>query len=109
VALQQQQVAEEIVATAQLLLQQLILFGEQGARKDLIAARDIIPREQMRQRGNLFAPGQFFQQAVQIDDAAAERGFGQGRQVRTQFGQPAQNMRIPPHLLQAADLRVASS
>jgi len=35
------------------------------------------------QRGNLFVPGQFFQQAVQIDDADGERGFGQGRQVRT--------------------------
>ena len=62
----------------------------------------------MHQRGNLFAPGQFFQQAVQIDDAEADRGFGHGRQVRTQFGQPAQNVRIPPHLMQAADLMVAS-
>jgi hypothetical protein len=57
VALQQQEVAEEVVATAQFLLQQLILFGEQCAGKDLIAARDIFPREQMRQSGNLFAPG----------------------------------------------------
>jgi hypothetical protein len=45
---------------------------------------------------------------VQIDGAEGERGFGQGRQVRTQFGQPAQNVRIPPQLSQAADLGVAS-
>jgi hypothetical protein len=64
-------------------LQQLVLLGEQWAGKDLIAARDIFAREQMRQSGNLFAPGQFFQQAVQIDDAEGERGFGQGRHVRT--------------------------
>jgi hypothetical protein len=72
----------------------------------LIAARDIIPREQVRQTGNLFAPGQFFQQAVQIDDTDGERGFGQWRQVRTQIGQPAQNVGIPPQLWQAADLGV---
>jgi hypothetical protein len=60
-ALQQQQVAEEVVATAQFLLQQLVLLGEQCAGKDLIAARDIIPRKQMRQSGNPFAPSQFFQ------------------------------------------------
>jgi len=83
VPLQQQQVAEDVVATSQFLLQQSVLLGEQCAGKDLIAARDIISTEQMRQRGNLFAPGQFFQQAVQIDDADGERGFGQGRQVRT--------------------------
>jgi hypothetical protein len=56
VALQQQEVAEEVVATAQFLLQQLILFGKQCAGKDLIATRD---------------------------DAEGERGFGQRRQVRT--------------------------
>jgi len=83
VTLQQQQVAEEVVATAQFLLQQLVLLGEQWAGKDLIAARDIFSRKQMGQGGNLFAPGQFFQQAVQIDDADGERGFGQRRHVRT--------------------------
>jgi hypothetical protein len=61
VPLQQQQVADEVVATAEFLLQQLVLFREQWAWKDLVAAWDIFAREQMRQGGNLFAPGQFFQ------------------------------------------------
>jgi hypothetical protein len=46
VALQQQNVAGEIVAAQEFLLNELVLFRSQWAREGFLAARDIFASEQ---------------------------------------------------------------
>jgi hypothetical protein len=64
VALQQQQVAGEVVAANQFLLNPLVLLRQQRAGERSLAARDVFAREQASQGGDLLSPSQFFQQAV---------------------------------------------
>jgi hypothetical protein len=64
VALQQQQVAGEIVAADEFLLNPLVLFRQQRAGECVLTARDVFAGEQTSQGGDLLSPSQFFQQAM---------------------------------------------
>jgi hypothetical protein len=69
VALEQQEIAEEIVAALQFPLDELILFRQQGTGGGFLPARDISPREEMSQRWDLLVPSEVFQHTVQEGDA----------------------------------------
>ena len=103
-ALQQQEVAGEIVAAAEFLLNPLVLFRQQRARELALRARSIFAGEQVSQGGDLPGEGHVFQQTVQIEDLCGDGRFSQRRNVRAYFGQPAQNVRVAPQLFQTTDL-----
>jgi hypothetical protein len=81
VALEEQEITEEIVAALQFLLDELILFRQQWTRGVFIAARDIRPREEMSQGWDLFVPSEVLQHAVQKGDAEGNGDFGQWRSM----------------------------
>jgi len=81
VALEEQEITEEIIAALQLLLDQLILFRQQWTRGDFIPAGDISPREEMSQGWDLFVPSEVLQHAVQKGDADGNGDFGEGRSM----------------------------
>ncbi len=58
VALEEQEITEEIIAALQFLLDELILFRQQWARGVFIAAGHIGPREEMGQGWYLLVPGE---------------------------------------------------
>ncbi len=79
VPLEQQKVTKEIIAMLQFLLDEVILFREQGARGEFITARDISPTEEMGKRWYLMVPGQVLQHTVHISDADDDGDFGEWR------------------------------
>ena len=78
VALEEQEITEEIIAALQFQLDELILFRQQWARGVFTPARHVSPREEMGQGGYLLAPCQVLQHAVQKGDANGNGDFGQG-------------------------------
>ena len=81
VALEEQEITEEIIAALQFQLDELILFRQQWTRGVFIAARDIRPREEMSQGWDLFVPSEVLQHAVQKGDAEGNSDFGQWRSM----------------------------
>jgi hypothetical protein len=81
VSLQQQEITEEVIATLEFLLDELILFRQQWARGAFLPARNIGRREEMCQGRDLLAPGQLLQHTVQEGDADGYGDGGQGRLV----------------------------
>ena len=106
VALQQQDVAGQIVAAQEFLLNELVLFRGQSTRQSAILARDIVAGEQMIQGWQLAVPGEVLQEAAQSDDDNGESVLKQRRGARLQMSQPAEDMRIALQLFQPGNLGV---
>ena len=70
---------------------------------------NIVAPEQMRKRGELLGPSQFFQHTAQADDSSDHGVLGQRWSAGPQLSQPTEEVRIAPQLLQRADLRMVSS
>ena len=68
VANQQKGVAAQIVAAEQLLLQELILLCSKRPGKPLREARNVLAADQMSEFRKLFRPGQFIEDAAQMDE-----------------------------------------
>ena len=67
VANQQKDVAAQIIAQAEFLLQEFILFCREWTWKSLREARNVLAADQMSEFRKLFGPSQF------VEDASAER------------------------------------
>ena len=65
VANQQKDVAAQVIAAAEFLLQEFILFCREWAWKSLREARNILAADQMSKFRKLFGPGQFGTDATQ--------------------------------------------
>jgi hypothetical protein len=83
VPLEQQEITKEIITVLQFLLDELILFRQQRARGEFIAARDISPTEEMSKRWYLVVPGQVLQHTVHISDADDDSDLGEWRGMGT--------------------------
>src|SRR5258708_37226 len=70
VAQQQEDIGGQIVAAEQFLLDQLILLGRQGAWQPLRSTWNVLATDQMRQIGDLRAPGELVQDAAQKQQAS---------------------------------------
>ena len=68
-AQQQEDICRKIVATEQLLLDELILLCSQSAGLTLRRARKILAADQTRQLGELGGPGKFFQDTAKVREA----------------------------------------
>src|SRR5436853_3735588 len=106
VANQQKDIAAQIVAAEEFLLQELVLLCRQWAWKSLRAARNILASDEMSEFGKLFAPRQFVQDGAQ-SDKPADIGCGhQRRYLRAQAGHPAQDVGVTAQLVEAIHLGV---
>jgi len=90
----QQDITDKVVAAQQFLLNQLILLRSQRARQMVLLAGNIVATEQMGEVRELLRPGKVFQHPPQIDHIVGARNRGQGRPVRPQQSQPAEDMGI---------------
>src|SRR6267142_1446565 len=70
VANQQKDIATEVVATEEFLLQEFVLLCGEWAWNSLREARDILAADEMSELGKLFAPRQFVQDGAQSDKPA---------------------------------------
>src|SRR5438876_2650780 len=78
VANQEKDIATEIVAAEEFLLQEFVLLWREWAWKSLRATRNILAADEMRELGKLFAPSQFAQGGAQSDKQTNVR-FGHER------------------------------
>jgi len=106
VANQQKGIATQIIAQAEFLLQEFILFCREWAWKSLREARNILAADQMSEFRKLFGPNQFVAYAAQ---SAEQVDIGRGRErwrLRTQTGHPAEDVGFAAQLVQALHLRM---
>jgi len=103
VANQQKDIATEIVATKEFLLQELVLLGWEWAWTSLWATRNILAADEMSEFGKLFAPRQFIQDGTQSDEPAHIRCGYQRRHLRAQTGHPAEDVGLTAQLVEAID------
>jgi len=69
VAHQQEDIATQIVAAKEFLLQELILLGREWPWKSLRGTRNVFAAEEMSEFRKLFGPSQFVQDGAQSDEA----------------------------------------
>src|SRR5208283_4709461 len=87
VANQQEDVAAQVIALAEFLLQEFILFCREWTRKSLREARNILAADQMSKFRKLFGPGQFVADAAQTNEAEDIGCSHERRHLRVQAGQ----------------------
>src|ERR1700751_586015 len=106
VANQQKDVAAQIIAEAEFLLQELILFCREWAWKSLGEARKVLAADQMGEFRKLFGPRQFVQDGAK-SDKPVHIGFGrEHRFLRAQARHPAEDVGFTAQLVQALHLRM---
>jgi hypothetical protein len=105
----QQDVTGEVIAPEQFLLDQLILLWSQRPRQVALLAGNIVTIEQMGEVRELLRPGKVFQHPAQSDHVVGARYRGEGRLVRAQESQPAQDGRIAAQLLERINFRKLSA
>jgi hypothetical protein len=69
VAHQQEDIATQIVAAKEFLLQELILLGREWPWKSLRGMRNVLVADEMSELRKLFGPSQFVQHRAQSDEA----------------------------------------
>src|SRR5262249_51378367 len=106
VANQQKDIATEIIAAEEFLLQGVVLLGGEWAWTSLWATGNIPAADEMGEFGELFAPRQFVQDGTQSDKPAHIRCGYQRRHLRAQTGHPAEDVGLTPQLVEAMDLGV---
>jgi hypothetical protein len=84
----------------------LILFLGETAWQTTLLSGDIIWDEQMSQGWELLGPGEFLQHPTQVDHILGPIGSTPRRMVRSQQGQPAEEVWITPQLVKRANLRI---
>src|SRR3989449_4752971 len=103
VANQQKDIAPQIVAAEEFLLQELVLLCREWAWKSLREARNILAADEMSEFGKLFGPRQFVQDGTQSDEPAHIRCGYQRRHLRAQTGHPAEDVGLTAQLVEAID------
>src|SRR5882724_7026344 len=106
VANQQKDIAPQIVAAEEFLLQELVLLCREWAWKSLREARNVLAADQMGEFRKLFGPSQFVEDAAQ-SDKPVDTGCGRERRcLRTQARHPAEDVGFTAQLVQALHLRM---
>jgi len=106
VAEQQKDISAQIIAAQELLLEELILFGDERPWQSVRRARDILAQQQVRECRQMVGPRQFIEDSAQREEAADAGCRGQGWNMRPHMGHPSEDMRIAAQLRQMANLRV---
>lgn len=108
VAHQKKDICASVVATTELLLQELILLGSKRPWESLWSARNILAANEASEFEALMGASQFVEHTTEKDEAADTRGGRQGWSMGTHVGHPAEDM-VAMKQLEAVDLRVMGS
>src|SRR5213594_4015509 len=106
VANQQKDIAPQIVAAEEFLLQELVLLCREWAWKSLREARNILAADEMSEFGKLLGPRQFVQDGAQSDKPEDIRCGRERGHLRVQAGHPAEDVGLPAQLVEAIHLGV---
>src|SRR2546422_4642703 len=106
VANQQKDIATQIVAAEEFLLQELVLLCGEWAWQSLREARNVLPTDEMSQLGKLLGPRQFVQDGAQSDKPEDIRCGRQRRHLRAQAAHPAEDVGLTAQLIEAIHLGV---
>ena len=92
---QQKGVTPQIIAVDELLLQELILLGGEGAWESLREVRDIFATDQVGELRKLLGPSQFGEDGAQGDEPVDIGGGHERRRLGAQTGHPAEEVGLP--------------
>jgi len=92
VADQQEGITPQIVAVDELLLQELILLGGEGAWEPLRGVGNILATDQVCEERKLLGPSQFGEDGTQGDEQVDIVGRRERRRQGAQVGHPAEKM-----------------
>jgi len=106
IAEQQEDISAQIVAAAELLLQELILLGGERPWQSVGGARNILTQQQVRECRQMVGPRQFMEDGAQREQSADAGCGGQGRSVRPHGGHPSEDMGIAAQLGEMGNLWV---
>ena len=105
-AQQQEDISAKIVATHQLLLQELILLCGERTGQTLWRTRNILAPNQVSEFGKLVCPGQLIADGAQSDQASDAGCRSQRRSLCAHARHPSEDVRIASQLLEAGNLAV---
>ena len=109
VANQQKDIATQIVAAEEFLLQEFVLFLREWTWQSLRETRNVLTADQVSEFSKLLGPRQFVQKGAQSDKQVEVRGGSQWWRLRTQARHPAKDMGFTAQLVQAVHVRVIST
>jgi len=109
VADQQKGVTPQIVALDELLLQELILLGGEGAWESLREVGDIFATDQVGELRKLLGPSQFGEDGAQGDEQVDIGGGHERRRLGAQTGHPAEEVGLPAQLVQGVHRGVSGA
>ena len=109
VSKQEEEVRAQIVAAAQFLLEQLIVFGREGAWQAVWTTRNVLAAEQLSQLRPMCSPGQLSEDAAHENEPEDIGNRSQRWQVGAQCAHPAEKVRIASQLIERNDLGMMSA
>ena len=106
---QEEDISAEIVATHELLLEELILFGGERSWQSVGRAWDILAQQQVGQFSEMAGASQLMEDGAQCEKPSDAGCCGQRRILSAQVRHPSQDMRIAAQLFETSNLRVFPS
>ena len=106
VANEEKDVATQIIAAEELLLQEFVLLCRECAWKSSWKARNVLAADQTSEFRKLFGPGQFVQDRAQSEKQSNEGCGRQHRFLRSQTRHPTEDMGFAAQLVEALHLRM---
>jgi hypothetical protein len=103
---QKEGITVPIIAPHQLLLDEAVLVGRKWTREVVVLTGCVFAKDQAGQDGEVFGPGQFLQQAAEMEEVDGISPSGQRGLVGPQEGEPSEDVWIAAQLLEGLDLRV---
>ena len=94
IAEEQEDISAEIVATHELLLEELILLGGKGSWQSVRRARNILAQQQVNQFRDVAGGSQLMEDGAQSEEPADAGCRGQRWILGAQMGHPAEDMGI---------------
>src|SRR5215470_12383970 len=109
VANQQKDIATQIVAAEEFLLQAFVLLYREWTWKFLREAGNVLAADQVSEFSKLLGPRQFVQYGTQSDELVEVRCGHQWRRLRAQARHPTEDVGFTAQLVQAFHFRVISA
>jgi hypothetical protein len=91
---QEEDISAKIVATHELLLEELILLGGERPWERVRRARNILAQQQVSQFREMAGASQFLEDGAQSKEASDAGGRDQRRSLAAQVRHPSEDMRI---------------
>jgi len=106
VADEQKGITPQIVAAAELLLQELILLGGERTWEPLRGVGNVLATDQVCEERKFLGPSQFGEDGAQGNEEVDIVGRRERRRVGAQAGHPAEEVGLAAQLVEGVHLRV---